>query len=64
MNIELFPLDKAIINGTEIKLGMSMEEVAALMGEPEGDSLDYGDEHEKHFYFDGKLISGLLFIYS
>lgn len=48
IHIELYPLDKMIINGIEIKLGMSKQDVIALLGKPESSVL--------------YLISGLLII--
>ena len=55
MKTEIYPLDKMVFDGKEIKLGMNKQQVIELLGEPEDIRENYGGESWRHYYFDTEL---------
>ena len=54
LKFELFPLDRLVINDTNIYLGQSKEQFTELLGKPE-DVLKDG-EGSRYYYFDNELM--------
>lgn len=55
MKIELFPLEKMVIDGLEIYLGSHQQDVIEILGEPEEICEQYGGETWRHYYYDSAL---------
>ena len=65
MRVEVFPLEKIIIDNKEIMLGMNINEVQKLIGIPDRVFSNCDGESGRHYYFDSELVldfdeSGLL----
>lgn len=55
MDIELFPLEKMMLNEVEIRLGMNKQHVIELLGEPENKHENYGGNSWRHYYYNTEL---------
>ncbi|MBO4862757.1 MAG: hypothetical protein J5517_00175 [Eubacterium sp.] len=53
--VELYPLDKLVINDIEIKLGSNKQDVIALLGLPDDINDKSGDDSRRHYYYDSEL---------
>jgi hypothetical protein len=53
---ELFPLDKLMINDTNIYLGKSKEQFIKLLGEPEAAYKNWNGDGKSYYYFNSELM--------
>lgn len=56
MKIELFPLDKLVINDTDIYLGKSKNQFIKLLGEPEAVHKNWDGDGDCYYYFNSELM--------
>lgn len=59
MDIKLYPLDKAEIDGKTIYLGMDKNALFEVLGESEEFHTAWDSDNERHYYFDGELAIDL-----
>ena len=55
MQIELFPLEKIVIDGKDINLGCDRQTATALLGNAEAVHEQYDGETERHYYYNSEL---------
>ena len=55
MQIELYPLEKMVIDGKDIYLGCDRQTVTALLGNAEAVHEQYGGETQRHYYYNSEL---------
>lgn len=56
IKFELFPLDKLVINDTDIYLGKSKEQFIKLLGEPEAAHKHWDGNGASYYYFNSELM--------
>lgn len=52
MRVDLYPLEKIVMEGKELCLGCDMSEAVEMLGKPEAVE---GDDVQRHYYFDSEL---------